>query len=48
MMIKNIQGLVNWSTIKMETQKKVKFQRKNQYPQNKVIIYRENSNEYIC
>ena len=42
-MIKNIQGLVNWSTIKMETKENVKFKRKIKHPQNKVIIYRENS-----
>lgn len=40
-------GIANWTNIKMHTDDKVEFKVKPQRPSNRLIIYMENSDEYI-
>ena len=39
--------MVNWSVIEVETSEKVLFRRKARRYMNRLIIYKENSNDYI-
>ena len=40
-------SLVNWSNVRVTFKDKMVFKKKVEHPENKIIIYKENSDDYI-